>query len=360
MEKIQVNLFEKSYAIYTGVSLDKIGAHLAERGFPKNILIITNTTVGELYGERVAGNLAGSGFMPATAIIPDGEKYKTLDTVKKLYQACITAGLDRRSLVISLGGGVVGDIAGFTAATFKRGVPVIHIPTTLLSMVDSSVGGKTGVNLAESKNLIGAFYQPKMVFIDISALKTLKKREFVSGLAEVIKYGVIKDGGFFENVEKNINKIKALDKKSIENVIKTSCTIKKKIVEIDEKESGLRAVLNFGHTIGHALESATGYKKYLHGEAVSVGMACASRISARMGLFGAGDVSRIDNLLIKAGLPVTHGLGVEKILDRLVYDKKSVNGKINFILPYKKIGRVVIKDDVPGQIIKNALSEVKK
>jgi len=360
MEKIKVNLSENSYTVYTGASLNDVGIYLKKRNFPKNVLVITNTTVGKIYGEQVMEKLAGCGFMPAIVRIPDGEKYKTLNTVRELYQACLDVNLDRHSLIIALGGGVVGDIAGFVAATFKRGVPFVQVPTTLLAMVDSSVGGKTGVNLKESKNLIGSFYQPKMVFTDISTLKTLKRREFTGGLAEVIKYGIIKDKNFFKYIEKNINKIKSLDPKMLEYVINKSCVIKKRIVEVDEKESGIRAILNFGHTIGHAIEAATKYNKYLHGEAIAVGMVCASQISVRLGILGKRDAQRIKYLIKKAGLPVNHQLNVNRILTKLIYDKKTKNGKINFVLPYKKIGQVVIKDDIPEKIINDALCEVKK
>ena len=360
MEKIKVNLFENSYNVYTGVSLSDFADYLKERNCPGNLLVITDTIVGKIYGGRVMDKLVGCGFMPAIALIPAGEKYKTLDTVKELYSACIDAELDRHSLIIALGGGVVGDISGFVAATFKRGVPFVQVPTTLLAMVDASVGGKTGVNLKESKNLIGSFYQPKMVFTDISTLKTLKKREFASGISEIIKYGVIKDKSFFGYIEKNIGRIKSLDPKALEYAVNKSCVIKKGIVEIDEKESGIRAILNFGHTIGHAIEAVTEYKKYLHGEAVAIGMVCASDISVRLGIFGKKDAERLKNLIKKAGLPVNHRLNADKIIRKLIYDKKVKNGKTNFILPFRKIGSVVIKDDVPEKIINDALREVKK
>jgi 3-dehydroquinate synthase len=359
MKTIKVNLGKRSYPIIIGAPLSGIGAMLRRYQVADSVLLITNTTVGRLYAGEVVSGLRSAGFRVSVATIKDGEKFKTLETVGRLYGECVKARLERGSAIVALGGGVVGDIAGFVAATFMRGVPFAQIPTTLLAMVDSSVGGKTGVNLEASKNLVGAFYQPKFVYCDPGVLKTLPQREISCGLAEIIKYGVIADEKFFRRLEKNVTKIAMLEPAAVNDAVFTCCSIKSRIVSLDETEAGVRAVLNFGHTIGHALEAITEYKKYSHGEAVSVGMACAARISEKLGLCPHSTVERLENLLVKAALPVSHSLDVNRVFRLLAFDKKVKNGKIRMVLPADSIGKTVIRDDVPSSTIKLVLREVK-
>ncbi len=360
MKIVEVKLGDRTYPIHIGVSLTHIGDALKEKNFSGKVLVITNTTVGKLYGDMVTESLKNSGFETSITRIPDGEKYKTLETVNNLYQICMDNKLERNSLIVALGGGVVGDIAGFVAATFMRGIPFVQVPTTLLSQVDSSVGGKVGVNHPKSKNMIGAFYQPSMVYTDISTLKTLPEREFNAGLAEAIKYGVIRDKKYFTVLERDLMKIKSLHLERVEYTVWRACQLKKWVVELDEKEQGLRAILNFGHTIGHAIESATNYRVYLHGEAVSIGMVCAAKIALELELLDKMWVRRIEKILIRAGLPIKHSIDVDKIIEQLVFDKKVQDGKVRFVLPNGRPGRTVIKDDVPEDIIRKVLEGQKE
>ncbi|MFH0947577.1 MAG: 3-dehydroquinate synthase [Elusimicrobiota bacterium] len=360
MKTIKIKLGDRTYPIYIGVSLTHLGDTLKDKNFSGKVLVITNTTVGKLYGDMVMDSLGNAGFVASITKIPDGEKYKTLKTVSNLYQVCVDNHLERNSLIIALGGGVVGDIAGFVAATFMRGIPFVQVPTTLLSQVDSSVGGKVGVNHPKSKNMLGAFYQPSMVYTDISTLKTLPEREFNAGLAETIKYGIIKDKKYFIRLERNLMKIKSLNLEQVEYTIWRACQLKKLVVELDEKEQGLRAILNFGHTIGHAIESATNYKTYLHGEAVSIGMVCASKIAFELELLDKMWVRRIEEILVRSGLPIKHNLPVDKIIEKLFFDKKVLDGKVRFVLPDICPGRTVIKNDVPEDVIKKVLEEQKE
>ena len=255
--------------------------------------MVTNPVVGAYYLEPVRNALADAGYDVYVVEIPDGEEYKNFETLKSIYDSLIEFGFDRSSLIVALGGGVVGDIAGFAAATYLRGIPFVQVPTTLLAQVDSSVGGKTGINHEKGKNLIGAFYQPGFVLIDTSTLDTLPEREYLSGLAEVAKYGIVLDGNLFDFMSANAGKLLDRDKESLLTVIKRSCSIKASIVEKDEKEAGLRAVLNYGHTIGHAVETLTCYKRYTHGEAVAIGMAQAARFSEFMGFSGKAETEKI-------------------------------------------------------------------
>ncbi|MEW6556571.1 MAG: 3-dehydroquinate synthase [Elusimicrobiota bacterium] len=359
MKIVEVKLGDRTYSIHIGVSLTHIGDALKAKNFFGKVLVITNTTVGKLYGDMVLDSLTRAGFEPSITKIPDGEKYKTLETVNDLYQVCIDNKLERNSVIVALGGGVVGDIAGFVAATYMRGIPFVQVPTTLLSQVDSSVGGKVGVNHPKSKNMIGAFYQPALVYTDISTLKTLPEREFDAGLAEAIKYGIIRDKKYFSVLERDLMKIKSLNYERVEYVVWRSCQIKKWVVELDEKEAGLRAILNFGHTIGHAIESATNYKTYLHGEAVAIGMVCATKIALELKLFDEMWARRVERILIRTGLPVKHSLEVEKVIEKLSFDKKVQDGKVRFVLPNGRPGKTIIKDDVPIDIIKKVLTEQK-
>ena len=267
-------------------------------------------------------------------MMPEGEEHKNLKSLSTIYDQLISARFDRHSCLMALGGGVIGDLAGFAAATFLRGIPFVQVPTTLLAQVDSSVGGKTGVNHQEGKNLIGAFYQPRLVLIDVKVLHTLPRRELLAGLAEVIKYGIIEDPRFFELLEKKLERILALDTELLLEAIATSCTIKSKVVEKDEREEDYRSVLNFGHTIGHALESLTGYEKYLHGEAIAIGMAQAASISVHQGICDNESLQRIHRLITKTGLPteLPSNIQPKELAEKMELDKKSEGGKVKFVL----------------------------
>ena len=339
MEKVLVDLGAASYEIFIGENIlsgvDKFVSGKA--------LLITQKNILELCDEK---------FPYEVALIPDGETAKNLREAEKLYTRAIEAGLDRKSVVIALGGGVVGDLAGFVAATFMRGVNLIQIPTTLLAQVDSSVGGKTAVNHALGKNLIGAFHQPRAVFIDLKFLKTLPEREIKSGLGEVVKYGVISDEKFFSYLEDNAEKILQRDLKTLAHVVKRSCEIKAAVVSSDEREAGLRRILNFGHTLAHAIEEETHYEKYRHGEAVAVGMMAAALISLELGKTSAENVQRLENLIKKFGIMTTcTGLDADKLYAVTFRDKKTVGGVVNWVL-MKNFGDVEICRDVPAQIVK--------
>ena len=286
-------------------------------------------------------------------MIPDGETSKSLQEAEKIFTRAIEARLDRKSCIIALGGGVVGDLAGFVAATFMRGINLIQIPTTLLAQVDSSVGGKTAVNHKLGKNLIGAFHQPRAVFIDLKFLETLPEREIKSGLGEVVKYGVISDGNFFTYLEDNADKILQRDLKTLAHVVKRSCELKAEIVGADEHEAGLRRILNFGHTAAHAIEEETAYKKYRHGEAVAVGMIAAAQISLELGKTSAENVARLERLIKRFGMMTTcEGLDADKLYAVTFRDKKTVGGVVNWVL-MKNFGDVEICGDVPASVIKN-------
>ncbi len=344
MENVKVELKERSYniVIENGL-LNKAGKLISTLPIRKNIAVITNTTIAPLYLEKVKTSLIDSGFIVHEIILQDGEEYKHLDTISEIYNQLIKMDFDRNSSIIALGGGVIGDMAGFAAATFFRGVPYIQIPTTLLSQVDSSVGGKTGVNLPGGKNLVGAFYQPQIVLIDPDVLQTLKKSELRAGLAEVIKYGVILDEKFFNYLESNIEKALLLDNDTIIQIIKTCCALKADVTSKDEKEKGIRSYLNFGHTIGHAVETLTNYKSYIHGEAVAIGMAAIARISVLWELTNAESSNKLIELLEKSGLPTN--LPIFKLNDyinAMLKDKKRAEAGINMVL-MKQIGEVCLK-----------------
>lgn len=309
----------------------------------KKCMLISNPTVMELYGNRLTHSLVAEGWEVISGIVDDDEKAKSLDSICKLWDLAAQHHFERWTPFLALGGGVVGDIAGFAAATYKRGVPLIQIPTTLLAQVDSAIGGKNGINHALGKNLIGTFYQPKAVVIDPITLKTLPRRELVCGMAEVIKYGVIDDVVLFTFVEKQLERILDVDLDIIEEAIKQSVAVKCKIVSLDETEVGLRAVLNFGHTVGHALESVTGYKLFHHGEAVAIGMAEESRMAVRMGVFSASEAERLIALLQRAGLPtsIPKNISLDSLLPALQQDKKNREGKVSVVMP-KQLGEVSV------------------
>lgn len=350
-----MGLGERAYPILVGPGLlARTGAYLKPVIPGAKVLVVTNSTVFGLYGRMVGESLAAAGFRVSWARIPDGETHKTLATVGALYDQAFETGLDRDGAIIALGGGVVGDTAGLAAATFMRGIHFIQIPTTLLAQVDSSVGGKVGVNHPRGKNVVGAFYQPRLVLADVRTLQTLPPREVRAGLAEVIKYGVIRDEAFFKWLETHLERVVALDDAALTHVVETSCRIKAAVVEADERESarGVRQLLNFGHTIGHALEMLTGYTCYLHGEAVAVGMVAAAGISRRLGRLGERDRDRLRQLTMRAGLPVDMpaGLGRSQLAEAIARDKKARGTRVNFILP-EKVGRAAVYPATPEEIV---------
>lgn len=346
MNEIVVGLGDRSYNIVIASdTLREIGKKLMAFKFSSRAAIVSNPTIYRLYGEVVENSLREAGFNVKSIIIPDGEEYKELLWTNYIYGELLKHRLDRSSAVVALGGGVIGDITGFAASTYMRGISFVQIPTTLLAQVDSSVGGKTGVNHPLGKNMIGTFYQPRLVWTDVNTLRTLPEREVRAGMAEVIKYGVIWDAELFEFLEANRDKVLRLDTEALKFIIKRSCEIKAEVVSKDERETGLRAILNYGHTIGHAIETATGYTEYLHGEALAIGMVLEARLAVLLSLLDAAAAERITALIALYGLPVEmpSGLDYNKILSSMQLDKKAVEGRLKFILP-EKIGTVVLWD----------------
>jgi 3-dehydroquinate synthase len=335
MQTLTVNLGERSYPIHIGEEiLPEAGRLLQEAGLRGKVAVITNPTVAQLYLDPVYDALKQAGFEVTPVLIADGEEHKNLQSLSAIYDRLVGERLERRSCIMALGGGVVGDMAGFAAATFLRGVPYVQVPTTLLAQVDSSIGGKTGINHQNGKNLIGAFYQPRLVLIDVAVLQSLPRRELIAGLAEVIKYGIIEDPSLFKLLEEKMEKLIALDRALLIQVIASACAIKARVVEQDEREDDYRAVLNFGHTIGHALESVTGYTRLLHGEAVGIGMAQAVAISVRHGFCDPTSFGRIRKLIQKAELPadIPADVPVTKLIQGIEVDKKAAEGKIKFVM----------------------------
>jgi 3-dehydroquinate synthase len=354
MQSLSVSLEGRSYPIHVGDGiLSQVGNFLQPLGLARKVAVITNPTVAQLYLDTVHESLALAGFDVLPVLVPDGEQHKNLTSLSAIYDRLIAERLDRQSCVLALGGGVVGDLAGFAAATFLRGLPYVQVPTTLLAQVDSSVGGKTGVNHQDGKNLIGAFYQPRLVVIDVAVIQSLPRREFIAGLAEVIKYGVIDDASLFRMLEEKIEKLISLDRELLTHVIARSCAIKAKVVEKDEREDNIRAVLNFGHTIGHALEVATRYEKYLHGEAVGIGMAQAAAISVQQGFCDQRSFGRIRKLIAKASLPVEipRDVSMQALVQGMEVDKKSAGGKIKFVM-CAGVGKTRFHTLAPGEILR--------
>ncbi len=335
MRTLTVNLGERSYPIYVGEGiLSQAGELLQQAGLRGKVAVVSNPTVAQLYLDVVHEALKQSGFEVTPVLIPDGEEHKDLKSLSAIHDRLIGGRLERKSCVLALGGGVVGDLAGFAAATYLRGVPYVQVPTTLLAQVDSSVGGKTGINHQDGKNLIGAFYQPRLVLIDVAVLQSLPRRELVAGIAEVIKYGIIEDPALFKMLEKEMAKLLGLDCELLIQVIAACCAIKARAVEKDEREDDYRAVLNFGHTVGHALEAVTGYAQLLHGEAVGVGMVKAAAISVQQGFCDQRSFERVRNLVKKAGLPldIPASVSMENLIRGMEVDKKSAGGKIKFVM----------------------------
>lgn len=358
MVKINVNLAERSYPIYITTDYENLGKCIQGARIGSKLVLITDTNVDRAQAEDCLKALNGLGFEVHKFVIQAGEQNKNLDTVRDIYKYLMGLRLDRKATLIALGGGVVGDITGFVAATFLRGIHFVQVPTTLLSQADSSVGGKVGVDFEGSKNIIGAFYQPKFVYINVNTLRTLSKRELTAGFGEVVKHGIIMDPDFFEYIEYNIKKLYSFDPDALQYLTKINCSIKARVVEEDEKESGLRAILNFGHTIGHAIESVSNFE-LLHGECVAIGMVGAFKLARHYEMVEEAAVVRVIDVLQKVGLPTRYEkMDVEKVYQQMFYDKKIANNKLNFILP-KAIGEVVECSVEDEQLIKRVLNELK-
>ncbi len=356
MQTLNVALAKRSYPIHIGRGLITDASLILPHLKRKHAAIVTNTTVAPLYLAQLSDALQAAGVQVIPIILPDGEAYKNSDTLNSIYDALLQNRCERSTTLIALGGGVIGDLTGYAAATFLRGVPFIQIPTTLLSQVDSSVGGKTGINHPLGKNMIGAFYQPQLVLADIDTLQTLPPREFSAGVAEVIKYGLIRDAHFFDWLEHQMPQLMQLDEAVLSEAIYRSCQNKADVVAKDEHEQGERALLNLGHTFGHAIENAMGYGVWLHGEAVAAGTMMAADLSQRMDWLSADDVARIKNSLLAANLPlIPPKLGTAKYLDLMGLDKKVENGKIRLVLQ-QGIGRAVITSDYDADKLNACLS----
>ena len=355
MQTLHIQLEDRSYPIYIGEGLlsqiKLIESHLKQ----KHVAVVTNTTVAPLYLDALLTLLKQNGIKAFPIILPDGEVYKNQETLNLIYDALLREKCERTTTLIALGGGVIGDMTGYAAATYLRGVPFIQIPTTLLSQVDSSVGGKTGINHSLGKNMIGAFYQPQCVIADIDTLKTLPPREFSAGMAEVIKYGLIRDKAFFDWLEKNIEGLIKLNPSLLIEAIMRSCQNKADVVEMDEHESGVRATLNLGHTFGHAIENAMGYGVWLHGEAVATGIVMAAHLSKLMGWLKDLEFNRIVKLLKEAQLPIDPPkISEDQYMSLMNMDKKVVDGKIRLVLQ-KGIGDSVITSDYDAKHLKTTL-----
>ncbi|QWV96028.1 3-dehydroquinate synthase [Geomonas nitrogeniifigens] len=333
VQQIKVALGERSYDIQLGAGiLGTVGTLCRDLGLTGTAAVVSNTTVAPLYYETVRASMEAAGYHVLLVSLPDGEAHKNSATLNLIYDALVDASLDRGSFILALGGGVIGDMAGFAAASYLRGIPFVQLPTTLLSQVDSSVGGKTGINHPRGKNLIGAFYQPKAVLIDVMTLGTLPEREFRAGLGEIVKYGAVLDGDFFRFLEENVDLLLARDKEALIQAVARSCSIKAKVVAVDEREGGVRAVLNYGHTLGHAVETLTEYTTYLHGEAVAIGMVQAAKISQQLGYCNQADRDRIEALIAALGLPAElPAFPSEKYVEALSHDKKVRDKGLLFI-----------------------------
>lgn len=358
MRRLNVSLAERSYPILIGAGLlsraDLIRPHLPN----PRVALISNTTVAPLYMDQLRRGLVQTGVAVTPVILPDGEAHKNWESLNLIYDAMLSSRCDRGTTIVALGGGVIGDLAGFAAATYQRGVPFIQIPTTLLSQVDSSVGGKTGINHPRGKNMVGAFWQPRLVLADTDTLNTLPRRELSSGMAEVIKYGLIRDLPFLEWLEANMTGLMARDSEMLAHAIERSCANKAEVVAADELETakeGGRALLNLGHTFGHAIETGMGYGEWLHGEAVAAGTAMAAELSRRLGWLSKADLERVEAVLRRAGLPVKGpALGAERYLELMSHDKKVVAGKLRLVL-LKALAEAVTYADAPRAEIMAAI-----
>ena len=357
MQSIRVELGERAYPIHIGAGILEDSSLYAAHIGAGRAAIVTNTVVAPLYLERLQRALAGAKIDAVAIVIADGEQAKEWHTLDRVFDALLAARCDRQTPIVALGGGVVGDLAGFAAAVYQRGVPFIQVPTTLLAQVDSSVGGKTAINHPRGKNMIGAFYQPLAVVSDVATLATLPPRELRAGLAEVIKHGLALDLAFAEWIERNIGRLAAGDAEALIYAVRRSCELKAEVVAEDERESGRRAVLNFGHTFAHAIETGMGYGTWLHGEAVAAGMVMAAELSARAGLIGEDDVQRVRTLIARAGLPVAGpaALPPERYLELMAVDKKVAHGRVRFVL-LDGVGQAVLHGDPGEQLVRQAIA----
>lgn len=354
--RLEVSLGERSYPIHIGEGLLDDASLFAPHVSGRTAAVVTNTTVDALYRERLVATLEQAGARPLVIVLPDGEAYKSWQTLDLVFDALLRAQADRRTVMVALGGGVVGDITGFAAATYQRGISHLQVPTTLLAQVDSSVGGKTAINHPLGKNMIGAFHQPVAVVADTAALATLPERELGAGLAEVVKYGAIQDPELLGWMEANAQRLLARDADALGHAIQRSCEIKAAIVAEDERESGARALLNFGHTFGHAIESATGYGNWLHGEAVAAGMALAARFSVAQGRLAQGDADRLVRLIERLHLPVKPpAIATDVWLEYMGRDKKNEAGRVTLIL-LERLGRATIVKDAPPNALEAFLA----
>ena len=356
MKQLHVALGDRSYPIYIGPGLMGNAELLQQHICGQQVMVVTNETIAPLYLQKVTEALQGKTVQHV--ILPDGEKFKTLDTLNRVFDALLECRFNRTVTLVALGGGVIGDMTGFAAACYQRGVDFVQIPTTLLSQVDSSVGGKTGVNHPMGKNMIGAFYQPQSVLIDTDSLRSLPAREFAAGMAEVIKYGLIADEDFFVWLETNVDALMARDEQALQYAIATSCQTKADVVSQDEREGGIRAILNLGHTFGHAIETATQYSSYLHGEAVAVGMLMAMDLSHRMGSVTMDQCQRTKRLIEKCGLPITspEGMTLEDYMSLMAVDKKVLDGSLRLVL-LKKLGEAYVGNDFPPAALQATLED---
>lgn len=357
MQTLTVELGARSYPIHIGAGLLARGELIAQRLRHRRAAIITNDTVAPLYLDILRRSLEARGLEIVAITVPDGESHKNWETLNRIFDGLLEHRCDRTTGLIALGGGVIGDLAGFAAALYQRGVPYVQVPTTLLAQVDSSVGGKTAINHPEVKNLIGAFYQPVAVISDTDTLSSLPARELAAGLAEVIKYGLIRDVDFFDWLEGNMARLVRRDPEALAYAIERSCANKADVVALDERESGERALLNFGHTFGHAIETGTGYGTWLHGEAVAAGMMIATRLSQRMGLVGEETVHRVAAVLAAAGLPArAPDFGVQRYLELMGHDKKVEGGRARFVV-LKGIGQALVTSEVARETLASVLGE---
>jgi 3-dehydroquinate synthase len=360
LKKIPVSLGERSYEIVIGHGiLSDLGDAVSRLGLGRKEMIVTSATLWPLYGKTVHDSLASSGFDVSAAIVRDDEESKSLQTVTSIYDKLLESEFDRSSGIVAVGGGVVGDVVGFAAATFMRGIRFVQVPTTLLAQVDSSIGGKTGVNHPKAKNLVGAFHQPTAVWTDVSTLLTLPERELRSGLAEVIKYAVIADQDLFMMLERNVSSFSKASRDTLVDLISRCCSIKARIVEQDERERGVRSILNYGHTVGHALEALTDYAYYTHGEAVAIGMIAAAKISREIRATHQDTVELQESLVEAAGLPtrIERPIDPHDIVQQLNTDKKRLAGRVRWVLP-RTIGEVFLTDEVPSDVVLGILKDM--
>ncbi|MBI4609138.1 MAG: 3-dehydroquinate synthase [Candidatus Rokubacteria bacterium] len=359
MTEITVNLGPRSYPIVVGAgSLDTVGERLRGLGVGRRAVLLSDSSIMARYGPRVTASLAAAGFTTTEILVPEGETAKTLDLAERCWEACLAARLDRTSTLLALGGGAVGDLGGFVAATYMRGIHLVQLPTTLLAQVDAAIGGKNAINHPRVKNLIGTFHQPRLVIADPQALLTLSDREFKSGLAEVVKHGIVLDAGYFADVEAHVAELLSRDLPTLERIVTGSCRLKGRVVEADETEAQLRAVLNYGHTIGHALEAATRYSRWNHGEADALGIAVEALIAERLGLADPETTQRQVRLLEAIGLPVTFsGVEVGAVLEAIRHDKKAREGKVPFVLA-PRIGTHRLVFDIPEELVSAVIREI--